>query len=105
MPFPFSTKNNSLHVGHLISKLAGTFLDQFVKLQVVEVGASRDIGNPALSKWSELDMEVIKDIDTMSQLYLKLSANRFRGLFGSVSLNSSISPIVRCIQNLIKDLK
>ena len=65
-PFPSAAKNNSLHIGHLISKLAGTFLDKFVELRIVEVGASRDIGNPALSKRSELGAKVVRGIDTMS---------------------------------------
>ena len=48
--FPFTAKNNSLYIEYLISKLVGIFLDKFVKLQVVEVDASRDISNSALSK-------------------------------------------------------
>ena len=50
MLFPSFTKNNSLYIRHLISKLAGIFLDQFIKLRVVKVGASRDVSNLALSK-------------------------------------------------------
>ena len=64
--FLSTTKNNSLHVEYLISKLVGTFLDKFVELRVVKVGASRDISNLALSKRSELSTKIVRDIDTMS---------------------------------------
>ena len=90
-------KNNSLYIEYLISKLVGTFLDKFVELRVVKVSASRDISNLALSKRSELSTKIVRGIDTISQLYLKSSTNRFRGLFNNILLNNSILPIIRCI--------